>query len=120
MVRMAGAPSDKMIDGGNAVFFQTVNNVIDNARAWRRWFEGVGQPLRGQGHSHGPHQACPMPYLYKSIMNDLEDYRLYVAGIGGRKNCRMRTPSRPRTRSAGARPAGADFVEASQMLFPPS
>ena len=59
MVRMAGAPSDKMIDGGNAVFFQTVNNVIDNCKGLRRWFEGVAQPLRGQGHSHGPHQACP-------------------------------------------------------------
>lgn len=59
MVRMAGAPSDKMIDGGNAVFFQTVNNVIDNCKGLRRWFEGVASPLRGQGHSHGPHQACP-------------------------------------------------------------
>ena len=72
MVRMAGAPSDKMIDGGNAVFFQTVNNVIDNCKGLRRWFEGVASR----------YAAKVIPYLYKSIMNDLEDYRLYVAGIG--------------------------------------
>lgn len=43
MVKMAGTPrgNDKMIDGGNATFFQTMNNVIDNCGGLRRWFEGV-------------------------------------------------------------------------------
>lgn len=82
MVRMAGAPSDKMIDGGNAVFFQTVNNVIDNCKGLRRWFEGVASRYAAKVIPTARTKRTPMPYLYKSIMNDLEDYRLYVAGIG--------------------------------------
>ena len=82
MVRMAGAPSDKMIDGGNAVFFQTVNNVIDNCKGLRRWFEGVASSYAAKVIPTARTKRAPMPYLYKSIMNDLEDYRLYVAGIG--------------------------------------
>ena len=82
MVRMAGAPSDKMIDGGNAVFFQTVNNVIDNCKGLRRWFEGVAARYAAKVIPTARTKRAPMPYLYKSIMNDLEDYRLYVAGIG--------------------------------------
>ena len=82
MVRMAGTPSDKMIDGGNAVFFQTVNNVIDNCKGLRRWFEGVASRYAAKVIPTARTKRAPMPYLYKSIMNDLEDYRLYVAGIG--------------------------------------
>ena len=82
MVRMAGAPSDKMIDGGNAVFFQTVNNVIDNCKGLRRWFEGVASRYAAKVIPTARTKRAPMPYLYKSIMNDLEDYRLHVAGIG--------------------------------------
>ena len=82
MVRMAGAPSDKMIDGGNAVFFQTVNNVIDTCKGLRRWFEGVASRYAAKVIPTARTKRAPMPYLYKSIMNDLEDYRLYVAGIG--------------------------------------
>ena len=82
MVRMAGAPSDKMIDGGNAVFFQTVNNVIDNCKGLRRWFEGVASRYAAKVIPTARTKRAPMPYLYKSIMNDLEDYRLYVASIG--------------------------------------
>ena len=82
MVRMAGAPSDKMIDGGTAVFFQTVNNVIDNCKGLRRWFEGVASRYAAKVIPTARTKRAPMPYLYKSIMNDLEDYRLYVAGIG--------------------------------------
>ena len=82
MVRMAGAPSDKMIDGGNAVFFQTVNNVIDNCKGLRRWFEGVASRYAAKVIPTARTKRAPMPYLYKSIMNGLEDYRLYVAGIG--------------------------------------
>ena len=82
MVRMAGTPSDKMIDGGNAVFFQTVNNVIDNCKGLRRWFEGVASRYAAKVIPTARTKCAPMPYLYKSIMNDLEDYRLYVAGIG--------------------------------------
>ena len=81
MVRMAGAPSDKMIDGGNAVFFQTVNNVIDNCKGLRRWFEGVASRYAAKVIPTARTKRAPMPYLYKS-MNDREDYRLYVAGIG--------------------------------------
>ena len=60
MVRMAGAPSDKMIDGGNAVFFQTVNNVIDNCKGLRRWFEGVASRCGGSFPRPAPSvPPCP-------------------------------------------------------------
>ncbi len=67
MVRMAGAPNDKMIDGGNAVFFQTVNNVIDNCGGLRRWFEGV-RPAMPPRSSTGTAQSVPLPYLSRAIL----------------------------------------------------
>ena len=82
MVRMAGAPGAKMIDGGNAEFFQTVNNVIDNCKGLRRWFEGVANRYAMKVIPTARTKRAPMPYLFKSVMNDLEDYRIYVTGIG--------------------------------------
>ena len=118
MVRMAGAPSDKMIDGGNAVFFQTVNNVIDNCKGLRRWFEGVASRYAAKVIPTARTKRAPMPYLYKSIMNDLEDYRLYVAGIGGEE---LRDEdAEPTENQAPPVPdlLEADFVEAEPDAAP--
>ena len=118
MVRMAGAPSDKMIDGGNAVFFQTVNNVIDNCKGLRRWFEGVASRYAAKVIPTARTKRAPMPYLYKSIMNDLEDYRLYVAGIGVEE---LRDEdAEPTENQAPPVPAllEADFVEAEPDAAP--
>ena len=59
-----------------------MNNVIDNCKGLRRWFEGVASRYAAKVIPTARTKRAPMPYLYKSIMNDLEDYRLYVAGIG--------------------------------------
>ncbi len=118
MVRMAGAPSDKMIDGGNAVFFQTVNNVIDNCKGLRRWFEGVASRYAAKVIPTARTKRAPMPYLYKSIMNDLEDYRLYVAGIGVEE---LRDEDAEPTENQAPPvpdPLEADFVEAEPDAAP--
>ena len=118
MVRMAGAPSDKMIDGGNAVFFQTVNNVIDNCKGLRRWFEGVASRYAAKVIPTARTKRAPMPYLYKSIMNDLEDYRLYVAGIGVEEL--REEDAEPAENQAPPVPdlLEADFVEAEPDVAP--
>ena len=80
MVKMAGTPrgNDKMIDGGNAHFFQTVNNVIDNCGGLRRWFEGAAAHYATRVIPVARTKSAPLPYLSKAILDDLENYRMYV------------------------------------------
>lgn len=80
MVKMAGTPrgNDKMIDGGNAHFFQTVNNVIDNCGGLRRWFEGAATRYAARVIPVARTKSAPLPYLSKAILDDLENYRMYV------------------------------------------
>lgn len=80
MVKMAGTPrgNDKMIDGGNAHFFQTVNNVIDNCGGLRRWFEGAAARYATRVIPVARTKSAPLPYLSKDILDDLENYRMYV------------------------------------------
>ena len=80
MVKMAGTPrgNDKMIDGGNAHFFQTVNNVIDNSGGLRRWFEGAATRYATRVIPVARTKSAPLPYLSKAILDDLENYRMYV------------------------------------------
>ena len=80
MVKMAGMPrgNDKMIDGGNAHFFQTVNNVIDNCGGLRRWFEGTAARYATRVIPVARTKSAPLPYLSKAILDDLENYRMYV------------------------------------------
>ena len=82
MAKMAGkgGANDKMIDGGNALFFQTMNNVIDNCGGLRRWFEGVATRYAMRVIPTARTKNVPLPYLYKAIMDDLENYRIYVVG----------------------------------------
>ena len=80
MVKMAGTPrgNDKMSDGGNAHFFQTVNNVIDNCGGLRRWFEGAAARYATRVIPVARTKSAPLPYLSKAILDDLENYRMYV------------------------------------------
>ena len=80
MVKMAGTPrgNDKMIDGGNAHFFQTVNNVIDNCGGLRLWFEGAATRYATRVIPVARTKSAPLPYLSKAILDDLENYRMYV------------------------------------------
>ena len=80
MVKMAGTPrgNDKMIDGGNAHFFQTVNNVIDNCGRLRRSFEGADTRYATRVIPVARTKSAPLPYLSKAILDDLENYRMYV------------------------------------------
>ena len=80
MVKMAGTPrgNDKMIDGGNAHFFQTVNNVIDNCGGLRRWFEGAATRYATRVIPVARTKSAPLPYLSKAILDDLGNYRMYV------------------------------------------
>lgn len=80
MVKMAGTPrgNDKMIDGGNAHFFQTVNNVIDNCGGLRRWFEGAAARYATRVIPVARTKSAPLPYLSKAILDDLGNYRMYV------------------------------------------
>lgn len=81
MVKMAGTArgNDKMIDGGNAAFFQTMNNVIDNCGGLRRWFEGVASRYAARVIPTARTKSAPLPYLSRAILDDLENYRIYVA-----------------------------------------
>ena len=100
MVKMAGTPrgNDKMIDGGNATFFQTMNNVIDNCGGLPL-VRGCRHPLRRQGHPGGAHQerspALPVPRNFggPGKLSYLR-HRRYAGGGGGRLR---------RTRDAGHR-----------------
>ena len=110
MVKMAGkgGTGDKMIDGGNAVFFQTMNNVIDNCGGLRRWFEGVANRYAMRVIPTARTKASPLPYLNRAIMEDLENYRIYVVG-GVPEELTEEAP-----KSTEPEILEADFVEASE------
>ena len=96
MVKMAGTPrgNDKMIDGGNATFFQTMNNVIDNCGGLRRWFEGVASRYAARVIPTARTKSAPLPYLSRAILDDLENYRIYVAS-GAPEELVEQAPAKP-------------------------
>ena len=96
MVKMAGTPrgNDKMIDGGNAHFFQTVNNVIDNCGGLRRWFEGAAARYATRVIPVARTKSAPLPYLSKAILDDLENYRIYVVS-GAPEELVEQAPAKP-------------------------
>ena len=96
MVKMAGTArgNDKMIDGGNAAFFQTMNNVIDNCGGLRRWFEGVASRYAARVIPTARTKSAPLPYLSRAILDDLEKYRIYVAS-GAPEELVEQAPAKP-------------------------
>ena len=96
MVKMAGTArgNDKMIDGGNAAFFQTMNNVIDNCGGLRRWFEGVVSRYAARVIPTARTKSAPLPYLSRAILDDLENYRIYVAS-GAPEELVEQAPAKP-------------------------
>lgn len=96
MVKMAGTArgNDKMIDGGNAAFFQTMNNVIDNCGGLRRWFEGVASRYAARVIPTARTKSAPLPYLSRAILDDLENYRIYVAS-GAPEELVEQAPAKP-------------------------
>ncbi len=96
MVKMAGTArgNDKMIDGGNAAFFQTMNNVIDNCGGLRRWFEGVASRYAARVIPTARTKSAPLPYLSRAILDDLENYRIYVAS-GAPEELVEQEPAKP-------------------------
>ena len=96
MVKMAGTArgNDKMIDGGNAAFFQTMNNVIDNCGGLRRWFEGVASRYAARVIPTARTKSAPLPYLSRAILDDLENYRIYVVS-GAPEELVEQPPAKP-------------------------
>ena len=96
MVKMAGTArgNDKMIDGGNAAFFQTMNNVIDNCGGLRRWFEGVASRYAARVIPTARTKSAPLPYLSRAILDDLENYRIYVVS-GAPEELVEQAPAKP-------------------------
>ena len=96
IVKMAGTArgNDKMIDGGNAAFFQTMNNVIDNCGGLRRWFEGVASRYAARVIPTARTKSAPLPYLSRAILDDLENYRIYVAS-GAPEELVEQAPAKP-------------------------
>ena len=96
MVKMAGTArgNDKMIDGGNAHFFQTMNNVIDNCGGLRRWFEGVASRYAARVIPTARTKSAPLPYLSRAILDDLENYRIYVVS-GAPEELVEQAPAKP-------------------------
>lgn len=103
--KMAGTPrgNDKMIDGGNATFFQTMNNVIDNCggrAAGSRVSPPATPPRSSRWHAPRalPCPTCPAQFwrTWKIIVSTSPE----VCGGGGgrlRRTRDARTSSRPPT-----------------------
>ena len=81
-----------------------MNNVIDNCGGLRRWFEVSPPPPPRSSRWRAP--RAPLPYLSRAILEDLENYRIYVTGgmpeEGGGRLRRTETPDIVET---------TDFVE---------
>lgn len=81
MANMAGKAQGKvpLIDGGNQQFFEAMNEIIYECKGLHRWFRGIAGRYARKVIPTAKTKASPVPYLWKSILEDMDNYRLYTA-----------------------------------------
>lgn len=81
MVNMAGKARGKntLIDGGDQQFFELMNEIIYECKGLHRWFLGIAGRYAKIVIPTAKAKAAPVLYLWKSILEDLENYRLYTS-----------------------------------------
>lgn len=84
MANMAGKNTGKvpLIDGGNQQFFEAMNEIIYECKSLHKWFLGIAGRYARKVIPIAKTKASPVPYLWKSILEDMDNYRLYTAGAG--------------------------------------
>lgn len=82
MANMAGKTTGKanLIDGGNQQFFEAMNEIIYECKGLHKWFLGIAGRYARKVIPSAKTKASPVPYLWKSILEDMDNYRLYTAG----------------------------------------
>ncbi|UWP68542.1 replication initiation protein [Subdoligranulum variabile] len=83
MTSMAGKARGKntLIDGGDQQFFELMNEIIYECKGLRRWFLGVAGRYAKVVIPVAKTKASPVLYLWKSILEDMDNYRLYTSCI---------------------------------------
>lgn len=83
MTSMAGKARGKntLIDGGDQQFFELMNEIIYECKGLRRWFVGIAGRYAKVVIPTAKTKASPVLYLWKSILEDMDNYRLYTSCI---------------------------------------
>lgn len=79
MASMAAVTGENVetIDGGNAEFFQSMNEIIMRTGSLKTWFLGICDRYMSSVLPASLKKSSPLPYLSKVILNDLLNYKLY-------------------------------------------
>lgn len=85
MANMAGKSRGKntLIDGGDQQFFELMNEIIYECKGLRRWFLGIANRYAKIVIPTAKTKTSPVLYLWKSILEDMDNYRLYTSGSAG-------------------------------------
>lgn len=85
MANMAGKARGKntLIDGGDQQFFELMNEIIYECKGLRRWFLGIANRYAKIVIPTAKTKTSPVLYLWKSILEDMDNYRLYTSGSVG-------------------------------------
>lgn len=85
MANMAGKARGKntLIDGGDQQFFELMNEIIYECKGLRRWFLGIANRYAKVVIPTAKAKTSPVLYLWKSILEDMDNYQLYTSGAAG-------------------------------------
>lgn len=81
MANMAGKARGKntLIDGGDQQFFEAMNEIIFECKGLHKWFAGIAGRYVKTVIPTAKTKASPVLYLWKSILDDMGNYRLYTS-----------------------------------------
>lgn len=78
-------PGDKEQDGGNVEVFQRMNTIIIECAGLTDWLKGIAARYAEDIIPKGRKTKAPLPYITKVLMDDMENYRVYIFGSAASK-----------------------------------
>lgn len=75
-------PGDQVEDGGNVEVFGRMNAIILDCGGLTQWLRGVAPRYAGEIIPAAQSKKSPVPYLTKILMEDMDNYRIYIFKAG--------------------------------------
>ena len=75
-------PGDQVEDGGNVEVFGRMNAIILDCGGLTQWLRGVAPRYAREIIPAAQSKKSPVPYLTKILMEDMDNYRIYIFKAG--------------------------------------
>lgn len=75
-------PGDQVEDGGNVEVFGRMNAIILDCGGLTQWLRGVAPRYASEIIPAAQSKKSPVPYLTKILMEDMDNYRIYIFKAG--------------------------------------